>query len=126
MGPQHTREVTVAIVGGSAVVGQALELLLQGLGYRARYEPAPPAEAPAPPLADTQLVVLAPGLSPSRREAALARVPRHGVEGIPVLELTADVRTGASGLYVRWPCRAEALARAIDAALGTPPPEARG
>ncbi|HLH23871.1 MAG TPA: hypothetical protein VK066_15210 [Chloroflexota bacterium] len=107
---------TIAVVAGSAIVGEALALLLQGLGYRARF--AAPRADTAWPLADCQLVVLAPGLSASQRAALLAAVRGAAAPAaVPVLELTRDDAPPGDAPCVHWPCRAEELARAIDAAL---------
>ena len=119
MSTQRAAEATVAIVGGNAVVGRALELLLQGLGYRARFESGAAVAELDQPLAGAQLIVLAPGLSAGRRDAVLARLPRandHG--GVPVLEMMASGLPTTDGPRVGWPCRAEDLARVIDAMLG--------
>ncbi|HZS02479.1 MAG TPA: hypothetical protein VFE37_27435 [Chloroflexota bacterium] len=107
---------SIGIVGGSRVVGEALALLLQGLGYRARYAAAP-AEG-AWPLADSEVVLLAPGLGTAQRSALLAAVRgATAAPAIPILELTRGDGAAAGEHCVRWPCRAEELARAIDAVL---------
>ncbi len=121
MRAEHPGGAMVAIVTGNPVVGEALEALLQGLGYRARFEAAPPHAARRTARSQgAELLVLGPGLTPCRRKAVLARARgRAPVAGaVPVLELSGtDPPSEASALRVRWPCRAEELARAIDAAL---------
>jgi hypothetical protein len=118
-GQQRGPGPRVAIVAGNAVVGEALEVLLLGLGYRARFEPAASLDAMLPRLADVQLVVIGPGLSACRRAALLpGRWLGHAGSSVPVIELTlGEPLEGGDGRQVRWPCRAEELARAIDAAL---------
>jgi hypothetical protein len=113
---EHDAPVTIGIVGGSRVVGEALELLLQGLGYRARFAATP--STGAWPLGDSQLVVLAPGLSAPQRLALFAATRGAAANApVPVLELTRGGAPGADEHRVHWPCRAEELARAIDAVL---------
>jgi hypothetical protein len=120
MSQQGGVPVTVTIVGGNAVVGQALELLLEGLGYRAHYEGKLDPAGPTRWLAGTQLIVLAPGLSVPLRDAVLTGNWHDGADGcVPVLELSGDDHPPGSARHVRWPCRAEELAHAIDAALGS-------
>jgi hypothetical protein len=106
----------IGIIGGSRVVGEALELLLQGLGYRARF-----AAAAAPgtwPLEGSQILVLAPGLTAAQRTAALGALRRTAVATpIPVIELTRGDAPAGDEHCVHWPCRAEELARTIDAVL---------
>ncbi|HEY7067941.1 MAG TPA: hypothetical protein VII06_41200 [Chloroflexota bacterium] len=109
----------IGIVGGSRVVGEALELLLQGLGYQARFVAALPQDG-ARPLADSQLVVLAPGLSPTERAAILAGLRETLSNSVPVLELTRGRAAPSDERTIHWPCRAGALARVIDTVLHAP------
>ena len=118
MRTQDRTAPTLLICGGSSVVGRALELLLQSLGYRARFETLP-VDASARPLVGVQLLLLAPGLAPARREKLLRRAHDLAHEtAIPVLELIAAGRAPTTpGHHVRWPCQADELRREIDRAL---------
>ena len=111
--------VRVAILGGDSVVGRALEVLLQGLGYDTRlieeYDASPPEEL----LEDTQLLLATPTASNESRERFLEGMrSTPGTAAIPILTLstvpTNDLADQAS--VVLWPCRLEALNRAIEAA----------
>ncbi|MBI4492019.1 MAG: hypothetical protein HY690_04430 [Chloroflexi bacterium] len=121
MGYRPRRSAVVAILGDDPVVGQALEILLQGAGHDVRFLPGAALDWPGELMANAQLVLLAPGLSLERREALLGRVRRmSGRQSVPCLELTS-VAAGApsSGCReVRWPCQVVTLLRAVDAAVG--------
>ena len=99
----------IGILGGSRVVGEAVALLLQGLGYRARFIVAP--TSGLWPLADSQLVVLMPDLCGAQR-AALLTALGDMVAGptIPILELTRGDAPTTDERRVHWPCRTEELA----------------
>ena len=117
------------VVGGDAVVGQALKLLLRGADYGVRFLPeaslsllpGAPDEAPGGALDGARLLLLAPRLSAEGREKVLARVKSSsGTTTIPVLELVDDpdgARDGSGRRFLPWPCRTEDLKRHIDAAL---------
>jgi len=115
-----TGQTKVAIVGGDPVVGRTLEALLQGGGYGARFFYDLAEDDLNELLAESQLLVIAPPLGGERRrvlqEVMVGALP---VE-IAVLELLpADgekepvQRVGV----LFWPCSAEELKRAVDAAL---------
>ena len=118
MRTQDRTAPTLLICDGSSVVGRALELLLQSLGYRARFETLP-VDASARPLVGVQLLLLAPELAPARREKLLRRARDLARDtAIPVLELIAAGRAPTTpGHQVRWPCQADELGREIDRAL---------
>lgn len=111
---------TVVVLGGDAIVGHALELLLRGSGYDARYEDLQVFDARRA-LAKAGLVLLAPGFDEWGRDTVLASIEavcRYG--GLPVLELTPPVttfRAREKHALVPWPCRTEDLEREIEAAL---------
>lgn len=115
-----TAHIKVDIVGGDPVIGEALEVLLQAAGYRARFLSEPGADELGELLADSQLLVVAPALGAGRRRALLDVVssPAMSVK-IPVLELLpADGERRLRGGHVLlWPCSTEELKRAVDAAL---------
>jgi hypothetical protein len=117
MSTTHTK---VAIIGGDPVVGEALEVLLQTAGYRARFLSEPGADKLGEMLADSQLLVVAPTLSVEHRKAVLEIMlsPQTPVN-IPVLQLLpANGGQHLQGEHVLlWPCSTEDLRRAVDTAL---------
>jgi len=110
---------TVVVVGGDAVVGHALELLLRGSGYGARVESMSTFDAEgAPP--DAGLILLAPGLGERGRGTVLASADVVRQRGrLPVIELVpaATPLSGEGHIMLPWPCRTEDLEREIGAAL---------
>jgi hypothetical protein len=112
---------SVAIVGGDAIVGQALELLLGSADFSARFLSEPSLEEPGW-LDGVKLLLLAPGLDSERRKALLRLIDERPSEPrIPVLELVDSARAeqAGDGHFVSWPCRAEELKRRVtDALLG--------
>jgi hypothetical protein len=109
---------TVAILGGNSVVGRALEVLLQGLGYDTRLveESGTPEEL----LGGTQLLLAAPTVTTDSRERFVARMrSTPGTTTIPVLTLSTTYKgelADQPGL-VPWPCRLEDLKKEIDTTL---------
>ena len=124
---QHDDPITVAILGGDRVAGQAIELLLQGVGCDARFVADPVAGGANECLDRAQLLLLPPTLRPESREALLAGVGgAAGTSGVPIMELVDDPRegTGSYGRYVLlWPCRVEELMRRIEATVADGPEE---
>jgi hypothetical protein len=110
----------IAVVGGDPVVGAALETLLEYAGYHARFLPESVMDELGDPLADSQLLIVAPDLSAERRQALLRLLlsPKGAVK-IAVLELlpTDGEEQRFRGHAVLWPCSVEELRGAIDAAL---------
>ena len=117
--PEPTRAPAVIVFGGELVVGQALELLLRGAEYNARFLAKPPLEQPEL-LDGIQLLIFAPRLAAGRREAILAAVRSIAIS-IPVLELVDDPEAArdSSNRLVPWPCRIQDLKQHIEAALRT-------
>ncbi len=117
MSTAHTK---VTIIGGDPVVGEALEVLLQTTGCRARFLPESMMDELGGLLADSQLLVVAPTMSAERRKDLLERMssPTTPVN-IPVLELLpANGGQHLPGEHtVLWPCSGQELKRAIDALL---------
>lgn len=109
----------IIVVGGDAVVGHALELLLRGSGYDTRFEALSTFAADGTPL-DAGLILLAPGLDERGRETVLASVDaaRRG-GGLPVVELVPATasRPGEGHVLLPWPCRTEDLEIEVEAAL---------
>lgn len=120
---------TVAILGGGAVVGRALALLLRGAGYDAEFVEAHPTGPAQETLDGVDVVLLfrAPGTSAGPWESflGLARsAPETARTSVLTLttspaEALANVRASAGSVVVAWPCRIEALAREIEAALAS-------
>ena len=109
----------VVVVGGDSIVGHALELLLRGSGYDARFEALRRFDARRI-LREAGLVLLAPGLDEWGRGAVLSSVEAACHDGkLPVLELVPATasRPGERHTLVPWPCRTEDLDREIEAAL---------
>ncbi|MGH3089305.1 MAG: hypothetical protein ACRDSJ_18585 [Rubrobacteraceae bacterium] len=111
-------QTVVAVLGGDPVIGQALKLLVEHRGYRARFlaEPVPSRLEELKP--EIGLLLLAPALSVEGRKTladAMAGMP----EKIPVLELVpeAGAARGGGERTVTWPCGAARLGQAIDAVL---------
>ena len=101
------------------MVGRVLEVLLQGLGYDTRLIEEYDAGTPEELLEDTQLLLATPTASNESRERFLEGMrSTPGTAAIPILTLstvpTNDLADQAS--VVLWPCRLEALNRAIEAA----------
>ena len=111
---------TIAIICRDRVVGQALELLLRGADYDARFLGEPAMEKLGELLDGVQIVLLGPALNAERRERfvnGLRAEPR--TVNIPVLELIPTREGGGNGhtCHVMWPCKTEELARHIAEAL---------
>ena len=117
--------VTVVVVGGDAVVGTTLELLLESVDYHVSFVAGPLLNEPGV-LEGTDLLVLAPGLTDEQKVTVLAalRFGAHGGSPVPVVELVPELREATSAddrRLVPWPCRAEELDRQIRMALGQAP-----
>jgi hypothetical protein len=123
--PAPGRSTTIAIIGGTAVVGNALSLLLRGHGYEADAILEEGDGGVAEKLLDgVDVLLLAPGPSDALHEAFLeskrsapetARIPVLTLSTHPAEE-TAKVR-GDGSVVVPWPNRIENLTREIEAAL---------
>jgi DNA-binding response OmpR family regulator len=120
------RPTTVAILSDDTVVGSALTLLLEGVGYSTRLLREPSATGSATDareqLEGVDLLLLTPSLREEDRKGfleALGAAPT--TVDVPVLTLSTAPheelvdRTGT----VPWPMPFEDLCRAIEAALAT-------
>lgn len=122
--PHQTRAVvTVAILGGDPVVGNALELLLHTAGYNTRFLSDISPGTTNPQLAGVQLVLIAPGGSGERRKKLISLISSTPETAkTPILQLVSSGdTTSRHGDYLLWPCRLEELKQKIDAALLTTP-----
>jgi len=115
----------VLVIGGGALVGRALELLLRSADCRVRFlDEASLGESgleEAGLLDGVRLLILAPGASAKCRKAVRALLDSRTVEAkLPVLELLTDGRVPESGegrFFLHWPCRTEELRRYLKVAL---------
>jgi hypothetical protein len=109
----------VAILGGSSVVGRALESLLRPAGYDARFFPEHSAGL-AGTLGGASVALILPSLNTRRKEALIARLTTAPpTADLPIIELAPHpdrVRNGQRTI-VPWPCSLEELERSIEAAL---------
>jgi hypothetical protein len=108
------------VVGGDPAIGRALEALLQAAGYDARFQPAPLTDGLGELLADSRLLLVAPGLSAESRKVLTNTAMRPATK-IPVLELlpvNGGEVVGIQGAdVVPWPCPLEELRQRVRAAL---------
>ena len=108
------------VVGGEPAVGRSLEALLQVAGYDARFQPEPLTDGLGGLLADSRLLLVAPGLSIESYKALTDMVIRAATE-TPVLELlpaNGGKEMGIQGAHAApWPCPLEELLRRVREAL---------
>jgi hypothetical protein len=113
--------ITVAILGGSPVVGRSLEVMLKSAGYDAQFLNGSFIDKPAELPEEVGLVILTPELHYKGRERFLKgrENTSAGTTKIPVLELvTASEKERADQVgYVLWPCRVKDLEREIEVVL---------
>lgn len=112
---------TIVVVGGDAVVGHALELLLRGSGYDARFEALSTFDAKGVPL-DAELILLAPGLDERDRGTVLTSVDADqggNNLSLPVVELVPATKAcpKEGHAFLSWPCRTQDLEREVEVAL---------
>ena len=110
---------TIIVVGGDAVVGHALKLLLRGSGYDARSEALSTFDAKGAPL-DTELILLAPGLDePGRSTVLTSAYADHRGKNLPVVELVPATKAWPveGHAFLSWPCRTQDLEREVEVAL---------
>ena len=111
---------TVAILGENSVVGSALEVLLEGLGYDTKLIEESSEGRPEELLAGIQILLAVPSVNTESRERFLVRMKSTpSTAAIPVLTLSTAQRVDLADQtgIVPWPCRLEDLERAIDAAI---------
>jgi len=114
-----TDQTKVVIVGGDPVVGRTLEALLQE-GYGARFLYRLAEDELSELLTDSQLLIIAPPLSGERRRVLQEVMFGSAPVEIAMLELlpaNGGEVPAQRGSVLFWPCSAEALKRAVDAAL---------
>ncbi len=115
--------ITIAILGGDALVGRTLEVALRGVGYDARYLNGSFTGEPAELPDGVGLVILAPRMSAEHREAFLGCAGgTPATAGVPVLELVTPSAASRNGReepvrLVAWPCPVQGLEREIEKVL---------
>jgi hypothetical protein len=112
----------VAILGGNSVVGRALEVLLQGLGYDTRLIEESGKDNPQELLGGIQLLLAAPTVNTESRERFLSGMrSTPATATIPVLTLSTAHKEELADQpgVVPWPCRLEDLKGEIDTTLCT-------
>jgi len=110
----------VAIFDGDPVVREVLEVLLQATGYHPQFLGELAGDELIPLLADFHLLLVAPELSAERCNVLLDMMSNPAMPAkIPILELLSEDREQnvRGARIVLWPCSAEELERAIEAAL---------
>ena len=125
--PPPAKKTTIAILGGNAVVGRVLEVLLRGAGYEVRFLGEPEAFVPEELFEGLDVLLLGPGLGVDRREDYLgAMTGTLNTAAIPVLAFSPGPKgtVAEEDRLVPWPCKMEDLAREIEAVL--PPSRERG
>jgi hypothetical protein len=102
------------------VVGRALEVLLQGLGYDTRLIEEPATGKPQELLQGVQLLLVAPSPHTRSLERFLDEAGSVAeTAAIPVLTLSSVARRVLADQtgFVPWPCRPEDLEAEIEGAL---------
>lgn len=125
--PRSPSAPEIAVVGGNPVIGQALAQLLRGSGYRVNFLAESAIDGWNGSMDGYRLLVLAPGLTPERRERLLGKVASPAA-GLFILELVSDRDVSQNGgdHRVLWPCPAERLRQEISALLDHWPPREDG
>lgn len=107
----------VTIIGGDAVVGHALELLLRSAECDARFISESSLAEEVGALERAELLLIAPGLSSARNEELLSMLrATEATKNLPVMELTSNIaatRLGIRHFVAPWPCPTEELQRQI-------------
>ena len=114
---------TIAILGGNAVVGRALEVLLRSVGYEVRLwlEDPEAYDGPEELLEGVDVLLLGPGLDAEERREEYLRDMTGALETAAIAVLAFS--PGQEGMIaqvrrlVPWPCRVDELAREIEAVL---------
>ena len=120
---EHHQPPTIAILGADTVVGRALCALLDGSGYRTTALDSYPTGVADELLGDADLLLLAPRLDESAREAFLGAMGKSTPQraDMPVIALTTTLEEGQPEkegvLRVPWPCETKVLVERIEATL---------
>jgi len=113
---------TIAILGANTVVGGALCALLGSHGYRINPLDAHPTGVADELLEGADLLLLAPRLDESAREAFVGAIGKSAPQraGVPVIALRTALEQDPPGegvIGVPWPCEMRVLVERIEAAL---------
>ncbi len=124
---EHHQPPTIAILGADTVVGRALCALLEGSGYRTTPLDSYPTGVVDELLDGADLLLLAPRLDESVREAFIGAMGKSAPQKgrIPVIALTTTVEEGPQKegvIKVPWPCETKILVERIETALLDAPP----
>jgi hypothetical protein len=110
---------TVAILGGNAVIGKALESLLRSADCVARFFSEYP-EEDVDPLGGAKVALILPALSSKHQESLITLIRNTpSTTNLPVIELITTPNPNGNGQVTRvpWPCSMEDLRRTIDEKL---------
>ena len=119
---EHPQPTTIAILGADTVIGSALCALLESSGYKTRPLDTYPTGVVDEVLEGVDLLLLAPRLDESVREAFVGAMGKSTPQraDMPVIALTTVVEESPQDEGVRsvpWPCETKALVGEIEAAL---------
>lgn len=117
---------TVAIFGGNAVIGKALESLLRSADYVARFFSEYP-EEDVEPLGRAKVALILPALSSRHHESLISLIrDTPSTTDLPVIELITTPNEDGNDRITRvlWPCSMEDLRRSIDEKLLGDPQDA--
>jgi hypothetical protein len=116
--------ITIAILGGDLLVSRSLEVVLQGVGYDARFLNGSFTDEPAELPEGVRLVIFAPRMNSGRQKTFLNRLRgTPATTKVPVLKLVTASDASRNGReeelvrLVLWPCPTEELEREIEAVL---------
>jgi hypothetical protein len=118
---QYHQPTTIAILGSDTVVGRALCALLVSSGYKTRPLDTYPTGVVDEVLDGADLLLLAPRLDESVREAFVGAMGKSTPQKalMPVIALTSateeDMPEGV--ISMPWPCETKVLVKRIEAAL---------
>jgi hypothetical protein len=119
---EHPQPTTIAILGADTVIGSALCALLESSGYKTRPLDTYPTGVVDEVLEGADLLLLAPRLDESVREAFVGAMGKSTPQraDMPVIALTTVVEESPQDEGVRsvpWPCETRVLVERIEAAL---------
>ena len=119
---EHPQLTTIAILGSDTVVGRTLCALLESSGYKTRPLDTYPTGVVDEVLEGADLLLLAPRLDESVREAFVGAMGKSTPQraDMPVIALstaTEQSQLEQGVISVPWPCETKVLVDRIEAAL---------